>query len=114
MFTPMRVPRGSGTKSRLAPIRHTVGVDETGMIFDISDNWTQPEVAHRALPQRWTGVTVFRTSGFDVTGFGGDQRRQSDQAEARCSPTTLRLLLLPERDCLVLVERYYVPPQARG
>ena len=86
LFTPFRVPWGPGRKSRLASIRHTVGVDETGMKFDIMDDWTQPGVAHRVLPQRWTGSTIFRISAFDDQDFGGDQRRQRDRAQSRTSP----------------------------
>jgi hypothetical protein len=62
-----------------------VGVDETGMKFDIMDDWTQPGVAHRVLPQRWTGSTIFRISAFDDQDFGGDQRRQRDRAQSRKS-----------------------------
>ena len=86
LVTPFRVPRVPGRKSRLASIRHTAGVDETGMKFDIMDDWTQPGVAHRVLPQRWTRITIFRTSAFDDQGFGGDQRRQQDRAQSRISP----------------------------
>ena len=83
LFTLFHVPQGPGRSSWLASIRETEGNDETGKIFDISDDWTRPEVAHRALTQRRTGVTVFRTCSFDA------------QLQQRRSPLRLCVLALP-------------------
>ena len=84
LFNPRRVPHGPGRKSRLSCIRETIGIDESGNKFSISDDWTDsrnPPTTSR----RWTGVTVFRTVDADDLQFGGDQRRQRDRVgELEC------------------------------
>ena len=79
LFSPKRVPNGPGRKSRLLAVRETIGVDESGKKFEVSDTWTcaspQP-----VLSRRWTGITVFKTVPVDDAHFGGDQRRQRDRA----------------------------------
>ena len=106
LFTPFRVPRGPGRKSRRALIRHTVRVDETGMKFDITDDWTHPGVAHCVLPQRWTGITIFRTSAFDDQGFGGDQRRQRPSTVPNISRPYLNFE--PVRNVILLLYWYKI------
>ena len=76
MFTPHKIPNGPGRKTRLSVIRQTIGIDEGGRHFDVSDDWTQRVDAHRALSTRWTGITIFTTQPHDDLQFGGDQRRQ--------------------------------------
>ena len=75
LFNPCRVPRGPGRRTRLSSIRETIGIDETGRKFSMSDDWLD-EQAPRALPKRWTGMTVFHVEEFDDLKFGKDQRRQ--------------------------------------
>ena len=79
LFHPHRVPHGPGRKSRLATIRETVGIDETGHKFVISDDWTTSS-APRVMSRRWTGMTTFKTVTFEDDRFGGDQRRQRERA----------------------------------
>ena len=76
MFTPHKIPNGPGRKTRLSVIRQTIGIDESGRQLDVSDDWTQRGDAHRALPVRWTGITIFKTQPHDDLQFGGDQRQQ--------------------------------------
>ena len=76
LFTPYKVPNGPGRKTRLSTSRRTIGVDEHGQSFDVVDDWTSRDVAHRALPARWTGMTIFDVDRHDDIEFGGDQRRQ--------------------------------------
>ena len=76
LFTPYKVPNGPGRKTRLSISRHTIGVDEHGKSFDVIDDWTSRDVAHRVLPTRWTGMTIFDVDRHDDIQFGGDQRRQ--------------------------------------
>ena len=79
LFHPHRVQHGPGRKSRLATIRETVGIDESGHKFIITDDWTESG-APRVMNRRWTGMTTFKTVTFDDNGFGGDQRRQRERA----------------------------------
>ena len=67
-------------KMRLRSIRQTIGIDETGLQFDVSDDCSAKPYAHRALPARWTGITIFRTAVQDDPLYGGDQRRQRERA----------------------------------
>ena len=62
MFTPFRVRRGPGRKTRLQSVRQTIRVDEKGHQFDVVDDWTDKAHAHRALPARWTGITISEPS----------------------------------------------------
>ena len=59
-------------------MRETFGVDETGRKFCASDSWTESK-GPSTLPQRWTGMTVFRVNELDDQKYGGDQRRQRDR-----------------------------------
>ena len=79
MFDPKRVPHGPGRKTRLLALRETIGVDECGKRFEVSDNWTHGS-PQPAMSKRWTGITVFKTIPADDRLFGGDQRRQRDRA----------------------------------
>ena len=83
MFTPFRVPNGPGRKTRLNTVRETIGIDEVGCRFKLTDDWTRKADAHRVLPARWTGITVFRTSEHDDKDFGEDQRRQRERARGQ-------------------------------
>ena len=78
LFHPHRVPHGPGRKSRLATIRETVGIDEAGQKFVISDDWMSTKEP-LVMDRRWTGMTTFRTVAFDDGRFGGDQRRQREK-----------------------------------
>lgn len=80
LFTPFRVPHGPGRKTRLAARRETIGISESGEPFHIIDDWTRKSLAHRLMPGKWTGMTVFKVMAFDDAEFGGDQRRQREQA----------------------------------
>ena len=80
LFHPHRVPHGPGRKSRLATIRETVGIDEAGKKFAISDDWMSVK-GPLVMNRRWTGMTTFRTVAFDDQHFGGDQRRQRERLE---------------------------------
>jgi hypothetical protein len=62
----------------LSSIRETIGIDETGRKFTIYDDWFDKQTP-RALPKRWTGMTVFHSEEFDDETFGKDQRRQRDK-----------------------------------
>ena len=81
LFNPRRVPHGPGRKSRLSTIRETVGIDEGGQKFTISDDWTSAENP-LVMDRRWTGMTTFKTINFDDCRFGGDQRRQRERLGA--------------------------------
>ena len=81
LFNPFRVPHGPGRKTRLSSIRETIGIDETGHKFSMSDDWLD-EQAPRALPRRWTGITMFHAEEFDDTKFDKDQRRQRGRAKS--------------------------------
>ena len=86
LFTPMGVPHGPGRKTRLKARRETIGVDEAGNPFHIIDSWQNRSVAHRLMPSRWTGVTVFSVAEHDDGRYGGDQRRQREEAGVRGVP----------------------------
>ena len=62
MFTPFRVPRGPGRKTRLQSVRQTIGIDEKGHQFDVTDDWTVKAHAHGARPARLTGITICEPS----------------------------------------------------
>ena len=81
LFTPYRVPRGPGKKTRLKSTRRTIGVDEFGKEFDFIDDWTEENRAHKMMSSRWTGITLFATVAYDDKVFGGDQRRQRQRSE---------------------------------
>ena len=78
MFTPRGIPHGPGRKSRLSSCRVTLGVDESGHRFSVSDDWTESRTPP-TRSRRWTGMTIFYIQGFDDTKYGGDQRRQRDR-----------------------------------
>ena len=63
----------------MSTIRETVEIDETGLKFSFSDDWTKSKESP-VLGRRWTGMTTFRTVSFDDKRYGGDQRRQRERA----------------------------------
>ena len=90
-FTPHKIPHGPGRKSRLSVVRETIGIDETGKTFALTDDWTA-QSKPRATPHRWTGITIFRSESFDDLNFGGDQRRQRDRVgEPESQPPRARV-----------------------
>ena len=90
LFTPRGSAHGPGRKTRLSAIRETIGVDETGRKFSMKDRWMESRQPP-SLPRRWTGITIFKTVGFDDLDHGGDQRRQRDRVgDAPSSSSTPR------------------------
>jgi hypothetical protein len=82
LFNPCKVPRGPGRGTRISSLRETIGIDESGCKFSMSDNWLK-EGTPRTLPRRWTGITMFRVEEFDDLKFGKDQRRQRGKDSQR-------------------------------
>ena len=78
LFSPHGVRNGPGRKTRLSLIRETIGVDETGRKFSLSDPWAESTTSP-TMPCRWTGMTIFRVAEFEDQKFGGDQRRQRER-----------------------------------
>ena len=60
LFTPGRVPRGPSDIDRLHAERITKGINASGRMFKIIDDWRCPQVAHKVLDEPWTGCTIFR------------------------------------------------------
>ena len=86
LFGPRKVSHGPGRKTRLDSVRETIGIDESGRKFVVKDHWMdsrEPPV----LSRRWTGMTIFKTIGYDDHDHGGDQRRQRDRAGVASSST---------------------------
>ena len=60
LFTPGRVPRGPSDIDRLNTERVTKGINASGKMFKIIDDWRCPQAAHKVLDEPWTGCTIFR------------------------------------------------------
>ena len=88
LFTPFKVPRGPGKKTRLHHLRRTVGVDHSGRRFDITEDWTDKSRSHKLLSSPWTGVTIFRAIAHDDLAFGGDQGRQRERLGLAPGPSS--------------------------
>ena len=88
MFSSFPFLCGPGRKTRLHSIQQTIGIDETGLQFNVSDDWTVKPYAHRALSARWTGITIFRIAAHDDPLYRGDQPRQRERAEGEVSTST--------------------------
>ena len=86
MLSPFRIPRGPGRKTCLQSVRQTIGINEKGLQFDVTDDWTAKAPAHRALPARWTGIMTFRAIAHDDVLYGGDQWRQRERADYPVQP----------------------------
>ena len=97
MFNPRGVSHGPGRKSRLSTIRVTIGVDEAGHRFSVSDDWTTSRLPP-TRSRRWTGVTIFQNEGFDDSKFGGDQRRQRERAGDPVSVPAKKIVWADEVD----------------
>ena len=80
MFTPYKVPRGPGRKTKLRKIRTTEGTTAAGQRFKIVDDWTKPENSHRLLSTCWVGSTTFKVDEQEDIDLGGDYRRQRSRA----------------------------------
>ena len=52
--------RGPAHLDELSCVRRTEGVYADGEKFVIEDSWRERGVAHRVLPQTWSGMTTFR------------------------------------------------------
>ena len=88
LFTPFKIPRGPGRKTKLSAVRITRGIDEQGNKFSIRDDWTNPDCSHRILNKKWVGETYFDVDPEEDLGLGGDYRRQRDRAQP--SPASTR------------------------
>ena len=82
MFTPFKIPRGPGRKTRLKSVRITEGINELGQSFRIVDDWMDPTQAHKLLDKMWVGKTFFDVNRDEDVSMGGDYRRQRDRAHA--------------------------------
>ena len=82
LFTPFKVARGPGRRTKLEPTRITEGVDELGQRFRIEDDWRDPAQSHRVLDLQWVGKTYFKVDPIEDIDLGGDYRRQRDRAQA--------------------------------
>ena len=80
LFTPFKVARGPGRKTKLMKVRVTEGIDEHGVHFKIEDDWTKPENSHRLLSASWVGRTTFGVDAEEDVDLGGDYRRQRSRA----------------------------------
>ena len=80
LFTPFKVARGPGRKTKLMKVRVTEGIDEHGVHFKIEDDWTKPENSHRLLSASWVGRTTFGVDAEEGVDLGGDCRRQRSRA----------------------------------
>ena len=63
LFTPYKIPRGPGRRTKLKKIRVTEGVTEDGQEFKIKDDWTKPENSHKVLSMNWIGSTNLGRGG---------------------------------------------------
>ena len=91
LFSPKSIPNGPGEKKRLAATRETIGINELGERFTVSDDWTQA-APRSSLSRMWTVVTLFKTMPVGDLKFGGDQRRQRDRLGLpQCSPVKARV-----------------------
>ena len=80
-FTPFKIPRGPGRKTKLMNIRITEGTSLDGKKFVIKDDWTKPSNSHRLLTTNWVGRTTFTVDPDEDIDLGGDYRRQRLRAQ---------------------------------
>ena len=76
MFTPYKIPRGPGRKTRLKVTRVTEVFDDLGQKFVVEDNWTDQAHAHALRERPWVGRTSFVVDPEEDINLGGDCRRQ--------------------------------------
>ena len=81
LFTPFKVARGPGRRTKLEATRVTEGINELGQRFRIEDDWRDPIQSHRILDTPWVGKTHFRVDPVEDQELGGDCRRQRDRAQ---------------------------------
>ena len=67
LFTPFKVSQGPVRGTPLSNVRRTIGRLTSGENFDFSDDWTDPNCAHRLLHKPWRGQTVFQLKGTQCT-----------------------------------------------
>ena len=79
LFTPYKVARGPGRKTKLRVTRITEGINQLGQKFSIKDDWTNPERSHRRMAMSWIGKTTFEVDPEEDITLGGDYRRHFDQ-----------------------------------
>jgi len=80
LFTPYKVAKGPGRKTKLLTMRITEGVYENGQKFKLIDDWTKPSESHRLLEADWIGRTIFKVDLKEDVSLGGDYRRQRRRA----------------------------------
>ena len=97
MFTPYKIPRGPGRKTRLKSVRITEGINELGESFRVVDDWMDPTQAHKLLDKMWVGKTFFDVEHEEDVSMGGDYRRQRDRAHASSVAPTLGKIDEPKR-----------------
>ena len=76
MFTPYKIPRGPGRRTKLKKIRVTEGVTEGGQEFRFEDDWAKPENSNKILSMNWIGSISFEVEAEEDISLGGDCRRQ--------------------------------------
>ena len=81
LFTPYKVARGPGRKTKLKTRRITEGTTELGQKFRIVDDWTNPERSHRLMTVAWIGKTTFEVDANEDIHLGGDCRRQRERVQ---------------------------------
>ena len=59
LFTPSGEEDYPVHNGDLEAVRITIGVTESGKLFEIEDNWKRPGRSGRTLPESWTGHTTF-------------------------------------------------------
>ena len=92
MFTPFKIPRGPGRKTKLKVTRTTEGIDDLGQKFVVKDNWTDQAHAHALRERPWVGRTSFVVDPEEDVNYGGDYRRQRAQVINDYEHTTSSLL----------------------
>ena len=81
LFTPYKIARGPGRKTKLKTMRTTEGTTELGQKFKIVDDWTDPERSHRLMTVAWIGKTTFDVDTNEDIHLGGDYRRQRERVQ---------------------------------
>ena len=92
LFTPFKIPRGPGRKTKLKVTGTTEGIDDLGQKFVVKDNWTDQAQAHALRERPWVGCTSFVVDPEEDVNYGGDYRRQRAQVINDYEHTTSSLL----------------------